>query len=70
MQVSNESTNQSISDADVHDALDGERTKIEESRKIFRHRYKLFEAHKHFRLCLHRIHPCMLTKVINESHEV
>jgi len=34
MQVSNDSTNQPISDVDVHDTLDGERTEIEESRSM------------------------------------
>ena len=36
MQVSNDSTNQpmQVTDADVHDALDEERTKIEESRSM------------------------------------
>jgi len=34
MQVSHDSTDQPISDADVYDALEGERTEIEESRSM------------------------------------
>ena len=34
MQVSNESTDQPISDAEVRDALDDERTEIEEARAM------------------------------------